>query len=100
MKVARFDEKIRSLLMSGKLAIIYDTTRGQELVTSAMMAALNQDEYLVTSYSGQHSDMREAWFAHVPGLKIVTRSNAADAKVLPRRPIAGLINRPLATVPA
>ena len=38
MKVARFDEKMRSLLMSGKLATIYYTMRGQELVTSAMMA--------------------------------------------------------------
>src|SRR3546814_5870364 len=25
---------------------------------------------------GQHSDMYEAWFAHVPGLKIVVRSEA------------------------
>jgi acetoin:2,6-dichlorophenolindophenol oxidoreductase subunit beta len=30
-------------------------------------------------FGGQHSDMLEAWFAHVPGLKIVTPSNAADA---------------------
>lgn len=29
MKVARFDEKMRSLLMSGKLATIYYTMRGQ-----------------------------------------------------------------------
>jgi acetoin:2,6-dichlorophenolindophenol oxidoreductase subunit beta len=34
------------------------------------------------SFGGQHSDMLEAWFAHVPGLKIVTPSNAADAKGL------------------
>jgi pyruvate dehydrogenase E1 component beta subunit len=27
---------------------------------------------------GQHSDMLEAWFAHVPGLKVVTPSNHAD----------------------
>lgn len=57
MKVARFDEKMRSLLMSGKLATIYYTMRGQELVTSAMMAALNQDDYLVTTYRGQHDQI-------------------------------------------
>lgn len=31
---------------------------------------------------GQHSDMLEAWLAHVPGLKVVTASNPADAKGL------------------
>lgn len=33
-------------------------------------------------FGGQHSDMLEAWFAHVPGLKIVMASNPADAKGL------------------
>jgi pyruvate/2-oxoglutarate/acetoin dehydrogenase E1 component len=33
-------------------------------------------------FGGQHSDMLEAWFAHVPGLKVVTGSNPADAKGL------------------
>ena len=33
-------------------------------------------------FGGQHSDMLEAWFAHVPGLKIATASNPADAKGL------------------
>lgn len=38
-------------------------------------------------FGGQHSDMLEAWFAHVAGLKIVTASNAADAKGLMRSSI-------------
>ncbi len=38
-------------------------------------------------FGGQHSDMLEAWFAHVAGLKIVTASNAADAKGLMRASI-------------
>jgi acetoin:2,6-dichlorophenolindophenol oxidoreductase subunit beta len=33
-------------------------------------------------FGGQHSDMLEAWFAHVAGIKIVTPSNAADAQGL------------------
>lgn len=33
-------------------------------------------------FGGQHSDMLEAWFAHVPGLKVVTSSSPADAKGL------------------
>lgn len=39
-------------------------------------------------FGGQHSDMLEAWFAHVPGLKVVTPSNAADAQGLMRASIA------------
>ncbi len=38
-------------------------------------------------FGGQHSDMLEAWFAHVPGLKIVTPSNPADAYGLMRAAI-------------
>jgi pyruvate dehydrogenase E1 component alpha subunit len=57
MRVARFDEKMRSLLMTGKLATIYYTMRGQELVSAAMMAALEQTDYLVTTYRGQHDQI-------------------------------------------
>ena len=57
MKVACADEKFRSLLASGKLAVIYYTVRGQELVSAAMMAALETDDYLVTTYRGQHDQI-------------------------------------------
>lgn len=33
-------------------------------------------------FGGQHSDMVEAWLAHVPGLKVVAPSNPADQKAL------------------
>lgn len=33
-------------------------------------------------FGGQHSDMLEAWFAHVAGLKVVTASSPAEAKGL------------------
>ena len=35
-----------------------------------------------TGGGGQHSDMLEAWLAHVPGLKVVVPSNPADQKAL------------------
>lgn len=57
MRIARADGKFRSLLMSGKLAVIYYTVRGQELVSAAMMAALRPDDYLVTTYRGQHDQI-------------------------------------------
>ncbi len=57
MRVARSDEKFRSLLMTGKLAVLYYTYRGQELATAAMMAALEPADYLVTTYRGQHDQI-------------------------------------------
>jgi acetoin:2,6-dichlorophenolindophenol oxidoreductase subunit beta len=39
-------------------------------------------------FGGQHSDMLEAWFAHVPGLKVVTPSNPRDAYGLMKSAIA------------
>jgi autotransporter-associated beta strand protein len=57
MRVARADEKFRSLLMTGKLAVIYYTVRGQELVSAAAMAALEPSDYLVTTYRGQHDQI-------------------------------------------
>lgn len=39
------------------------------------------------STGGQHSDYLEAWFAHVPGLKVVAPSNPADAYGLMRAAI-------------
>ncbi|WP_448586572.1 alpha-ketoacid dehydrogenase subunit beta [Thermaurantiacus sp.] len=38
-------------------------------------------------FGGQHSDMLEAWFAHVAGIKVVTPSNPADARGLLRAAI-------------
>jgi pyruvate dehydrogenase E1 component beta subunit len=38
-------------------------------------------------FGGQHSDMLEAWFAHVPGLKIATAATPADAYGLLRAAI-------------
>ena len=46
-------------------------------ITLRMLTAGN-----VGSFGAQHSQSLESWFAHIPGLKIVTPSNAADAKGL------------------
>ncbi len=72
MRIARADEKFRSLLMTGKLAVIYYTVRGQELVSAAMMAALEPTDYLVTTYRGQHDQIAKGvpldlLFAEVAG---------------------------------
>ena len=44
-------------------------------ITLRMLTAGN-----IGSFGAQHSQSLEAWFAHVPGLKIVAPSTAADAK--------------------
>lgn len=57
MLIHRSDERFRALLTQGKLAIVYYPVRGQEVVSAAMMAALNQDDYLVTTYRGVHDQL-------------------------------------------
>jgi acetoin:2,6-dichlorophenolindophenol oxidoreductase subunit alpha len=57
MKIAHFDEKVRGLIAGGTMATMYYTVRGQELVSAAAMTALNKDDYLVTTYRGQHDQI-------------------------------------------
>jgi len=51
------DERFRSLLISGKLRLVYYPVRGQEVVSAAMMTALRPDDYLVTTYRGVHDQL-------------------------------------------
>jgi pyruvate dehydrogenase E1 component alpha subunit len=53
MKVAQTDEKFRSLLTQGKVAVMYYPVRGQEVASAASMAALEKDDYVVCTYRGQ-----------------------------------------------
>ena len=48
------DEKLRDLLMTGKIAIIYYSPRGQEVLAAAAGAAKQQGDYVVTTYRGLH----------------------------------------------
>lgn len=51
------DERFRSLLISGKLRLVYYPVRGQEVVSAAAMTALRSDDYLVTTYRGVHDQL-------------------------------------------
>ena len=51
------DERIRSLLMSGELALSYYSPRGQEIVAAATAASLRADDYVVTTYRGIHDQI-------------------------------------------
>ena len=55
--INRTDERFRSLLTAGKLQIVYYPVRGQEVLSAAMMTALNADDYLVTTYRGVHDQL-------------------------------------------
>jgi acetoin:2,6-dichlorophenolindophenol oxidoreductase subunit alpha len=48
------DERMRSLLRSGKLMAVYYSPRGQEIVAAAMGVHLKPTDYLVTMYRGIH----------------------------------------------
>lgn len=72
MKIAAADEKLRALVAGGTLAVLYYTVRGQELVSSAFMAALEPSDYLITTYRGQHDQIAkgvplDVLFAEIAG---------------------------------
>ncbi|MET0269257.1 MAG: thiamine pyrophosphate-dependent dehydrogenase E1 component subunit alpha [Sphingomonas sp.] len=48
------DERSRKIVTSGRLVMPYYSYRGQEVIPSAMMANLTDDDYLVTIYRGIH----------------------------------------------
>lgn len=48
------DEKLRELLMTGKIAIIYYSPRGQEVLAAAAGAAKQDGDYVITTYRGLH----------------------------------------------
>lgn len=55
--INRSDERFRALLTQGKLQIVYYPVRGQEVLAAAAMAALQPDDYLVTTYRGVHDQL-------------------------------------------
>jgi pyruvate dehydrogenase E1 component alpha subunit len=55
--VQQADAKFHQIISSGQLRIIYYSPRGQEVVSAAMMTALNPDDYLVTIYRGIHDHL-------------------------------------------
>lgn len=55
--IMQSDIKFRQMIGAGQLQIVYYPVRGQEVVSAAMMAAINQDDYLVTIYRGLHDQL-------------------------------------------
>jgi pyruvate dehydrogenase E1 component alpha subunit len=61
------DDRFRSMIGSGQLMIMYFPVRGQEVISAAMGAALQPDDYLVTTYRGLHDhiakgvDLKSLW---------------------------------------
>lgn len=48
------DERARKVIVSGQLAMVYYPYRGQEIIPSAISAALRDDDYVCTIYRGIH----------------------------------------------
>jgi len=61
------DERFRSLLKSGRVAMPYYSWRGQEAIPAGLSAALRPDDYICTNYRGLHDSLargvplRELW---------------------------------------
>ncbi|MDR3417282.1 MAG: thiamine pyrophosphate-dependent dehydrogenase E1 component subunit alpha [Nevskia sp.] len=51
------DERFRVLLRSGRLAAVYYSPRGQEILAAAMGVHLEARDYLVTTYRGIHDQL-------------------------------------------
>jgi pyruvate dehydrogenase E1 component alpha subunit len=48
------DEKARRVIRAGKIAMVYYSYRGQEIIPAAVASALRDDDYLCTIYRGIH----------------------------------------------
>lgn len=61
------DERARKMILSGKIAMVYYSYRGQEIIASAMGHVLRDDDTLCTIYRGIHDmlskgfPLRELW---------------------------------------
>lgn len=61
------DERFRSLLKTGRVAMPYYSWRGQEAIPAGLSAALQPDDYICTIYRGLHDSLsrgvplRELW---------------------------------------
>jgi acetoin:2,6-dichlorophenolindophenol oxidoreductase subunit alpha len=51
------DERARALLQSGRMAAVYYSPRGQEIVAAAMAVNLQPTDYVVTMYRGIHDQL-------------------------------------------
>jgi len=66
-KIYQADTKFRQMISTGALAIVFYSVRGQEVVSAAMMTAIQKDDYLVTIYRGLHDQiakgvpLKELW---------------------------------------
>jgi len=65
--IKQCDERFRSMLMSGQIALIYYSPRGQECISASWGVHLRPDDYVLTIYRGLHDHLakgvplRELW---------------------------------------
>ncbi|MCK0516706.1 thiamine pyrophosphate-dependent dehydrogenase E1 component subunit alpha [Williamsia sp. DF01-3] len=67
VRILAFDEKYRSLMLSGEISGMYYSPRGQEFAAASVAAHLRADDYVVTTYRGLHDQvakgipLRDLW---------------------------------------
>jgi TPP-dependent pyruvate/acetoin dehydrogenase alpha subunit len=55
--IKQCDERFRSMLMSGQIALIYYSPRGQECISAGYSVHLRPDDYVVATYRGLHDHL-------------------------------------------
>jgi acetoin:2,6-dichlorophenolindophenol oxidoreductase subunit alpha len=55
--IKQCDEKFRSMMMSGQIALIYYSPRGQECISAGYSVHLRPDDYVVATYRGLHDHL-------------------------------------------
>jgi acetoin:2,6-dichlorophenolindophenol oxidoreductase subunit alpha len=55
--IKQCDEKFRSMLMAGQVALIYYSPRGQECISAGYAVHLRPDDYVVATYRGLHDHL-------------------------------------------
>jgi TPP-dependent pyruvate/acetoin dehydrogenase alpha subunit len=57
LRINLVDERVRGLLISGRMAAVYYSARGQEILAAAMGVNLKSTDYIVTTYRGMHDQL-------------------------------------------
>ena len=56
-RIKQTDERLRSLIASGQIRVIYYSPRGQEVIPAAFGCVLRPDDYVVSTYRGLHDHL-------------------------------------------
>ena len=75
-----FDERMRSLISTGRMAAVYYSPRGQEIFAAAMGVNLKPTDYLVTTYRGVHDQLAKGMPLRAVGRGVLRQGDRQRAR--------------------